>query len=308
MAAAPGRLPEGPAWRYEMKWDGVRALATVTPDGLRLTGRRGTALLGGFTELDPLADLLLAGTVVDGEIVAFGSGGAPSFEVLQERMHVGRPPARLLERVPVVLLAFDLLALAGEPTTGVPYDERRALLDGLGLAGASWQTPPAFDGPGSAVLAAARAQQLEGVVAKRRDSTYTPGRRSDAWVKVKLTRRQELAIVGWEPGDGSRAGHVGAVLLALADDSGTYAYAGQAGSGLSEPVLRVLEPRLAALRSTEAQVVGVPPEVARAAVWVRPGLVAEVRFTEWTREGRLRHPVFLGLRDDVDPAAVRREP
>jgi bifunctional non-homologous end joining protein LigD len=206
----------------------------------------------------------------------------------------------------VTLLVFDLLHLGDRPLLSEPYDARRALLDDLGLAAERWQVPPAFPGDGQAVLDATRAQGMEGVVAKRRDSRYDPGRRSDCWVKVKHVRRTSAVVVGWKPGDGGRAGRLGSLLLGVHLADGGLTFAGHVGTGFTAATLRALGDRLAPLRRDTAPLPDVPREHARTAVWVEPVLVCDVDFAEWTREGRLRHPSYKGLRDDVDPREVVR--
>jgi bifunctional non-homologous end joining protein LigD len=169
-----------------------------------------------------------------------------------------------------------------------------------------WQVPPAFPADGEAVLAATLAQGMEGVVAKRRDSRYEPGRRSDCWVKVKHVRRTSAVVVGWKPGEGGRAGRIGSLLLAVPHDDG-WAFAGHVGTGFSAATLRALGDRLEPLQRPAPVLDDVPREHARHAVWVEPELVCEVDYTEWTREGRLRHPSYKGLREDLDPRSVVRQ-
>jgi bifunctional non-homologous end joining protein LigD len=224
-------------------------------------------------------------------------------------MHVTKPAQvrRLQREVPVSFLLFDVLWLDGRALLGAPYAERRGVLEGLGLTGPCWATPPAFEGDGADVLAASRAQGLEGIVSKHRDSRYAPGRRSDRWVKVKNVRTQETVIVGWKPGEGRRAGRIGSLLLAVNADDGLR-YAGHVGTGFSEDTLDDLSARLHALRrDTSPLSAPVPREHARDAHWVQPELVAEVAYGEWTRDGRLRHPSYRGLRPDRDPGEVVRE-
>ena len=311
MLATAGPLPpDDGRWALELKWDGVRAvLGTPAGDqtgGLRVRSRAGNDITASYPELQPLAAALPPGTVLDGEVVALGERGQPDFGVLQQRMHVGQPTDALVAAVPVVLIVFDLLVLAGTPTTQLTYDGRRELLDGLGLGGPSWQAPAAVDLPGADLLAASRAQGLEGVVAKRRTSAYVPGARSPDWVKAKIVRTQDVVVGGWEAGTGGRSGTIGALLVGVQTDDGLV-YAGQVGTGFTDRVLADLHARLATLAVGSPALHQVPREHARAAHWVRPELVGEVAYTSWTREGRLRHPSWKGLRADVDPAGVRRE-
>jgi bifunctional non-homologous end joining protein LigD len=310
MLATTGTLPEDDGrWSYEVKWDGVRALVAVEGGRITLTSRNGNDVTAAYPELRGLG-LVLGSTQVllDAEVVAFDAAGRPDFGRLQARMHARKPGAALVRDTPVTLLAFDVLHLDGRSLLDLPYDERRAVLEALSIAGDRWQVPPAFPGDGQAVMDATRAQGMEGVVAKRRDSRYQPGRRSDCWLKVKHVRRQSAVVVGWKPGEGGRAGRLGSLLLAIHDGSGHdddgLVYAGHVGTGFSAATLRLLGERLAPLRRASPALRDVPREHARSAVWVDPVLVCDVEFTEWTRDGRLRHPSYKGLRDDLDPKDV----
>ena len=311
LATTGGLPPDDDRWAYEVKWDGVRVLAAVEPGRLRLTSRAGNDVTGGYPELTPLREAVDRPVLLDGELVALTAAGLPDFGRLQSRMHVRSPSAALRAAVPVTFVAFDLLHEGRTDLTPLSYDERRARLDALGLAAAHWQVPPAFIGTGSAVSEATRAQGMEGVVAKRRDSRYEPGRRSDCWVKAKHVRRTSAVVVGWKPGEGGRTGRLGSLLLGV-QGTGVQAeaglvYAGHVGTGFSAAALRLLDDRLAPLRRTSPPLADVPREHARSAVWVEPVLVCEVDYAEWTREGRLRHPSYKGLRDDVLPEDVMRE-
>jgi bifunctional non-homologous end joining protein LigD len=208
LATTGGLPPEDGRWALELKWDGVRAILRARPVGtLAVESRNGRDIAPSYPELQPLAAAVPVGTTVDGEIVAFNERGQPDFGVLQHRMHVSRPTAALQAAVPAVLLVFDILTLADHDTTRLPYDERRGLLDGLALQGPSWQSPAAVDLPGAQLLAASKAQGLEGVMAKRRDSPYLPGIRSPHWVKVKNVRTQDVVIAaGRRAAGGARGG------------------------------------------------------------------------------------------------------
>jgi bifunctional non-homologous end joining protein LigD len=313
MLATAGSLPpHDHAWAYEMKWDGVRAIAFVEGGTAQLWSRTSREITHSYPELQELATV--AGTaraVLDGEIVAFGGGTWPSFETLQQRINISSPAQiRLLAaQVPVTYLAFDLLCLDGRPLLDAPYTERRALLDGLGLNGRHCQTPPSFtDVAGADLVAVSKQQGLEGVVAKRRESRYEPGKRSPAWRKIKNVRRQEAVVGGWKPGEGVRAGLIGSLLIGVQGAAGLE-YAGHVGTGFSEETLAMLGQRLAPLRRKSSPfAVPVPPEHARVAVWAEPRLVIEVAFNSWTSAGVMRAAAYKGLRTDKDPAEVIREP
>jgi len=312
MMAQPGELtPTDDGWAYEMKWDGVRASAYLSHGHLlRLVSRTGREITTAYPELQALGPATHGHELVlDGEIVAFDHG-RPSFEALQPRIHVSSPAqaVALASQIPVTYVVFDLLYLDGEETTKRPYHQRRDLLDGLALAGPSWQTPPAFTGvSGPDILAAATAQKLEGVVAKRLASPYRPGERTPEWRKVKPTFRQEAVVGGINPGQGNRAGTIGSLLIGVHTPGGL-AYAGKVGTGFNLATLRQLDRRLASLHTTSSPfATPVPREFSRNAQWVRPRLVVEVAFAGWTQEGRMRAASYRGLRTDKDPAEVIRE-
>jgi bifunctional non-homologous end joining protein LigD len=310
LAVLADTAPAGDGWAHEFKWDGVRAVVFVEGGRPRIVSRNDRDVTATYPEVRALAEAMgSTQAIVDGELVALDERGRPSFERLQRRMHVTKAAQiRLLrEEVPVSFLAFDLLHLDGRSLLGEPYDERRRLLESLDLNGPCWATPPWFPGDGADVLAASEAQGLEGIVSKRRDSRYHPGRRSDVWRKVKNVTTQEVVIGGWEPGEGKRAGHVGALHMGVHTDRG-FTYVGQVGTGFTDEVLRDLGRRLAALERPDPPFdTPVPRPQARLARWVEPVLVAEVGYGQWTKDGRLRHPRYRGLRPDKDPREVVRE-
>ena len=312
MLAARGEPPRHHRedWAVEMKWDGVRALAFIENGRLRLISRTGKNITDTYPELAGLGNAIgHKQALLDGEIVAF-TDGRPDFEALQPRMHVTSPAqaARLAQTTPVTYLAFDVLQLDGRPLTALPYADRRDILAPLVPNGGRWLCPPNFPGEDlDAVLAAAAANGLEGVVAKRLDSRYEPGDRSGDWVKIKNLLRQEVVVAGYKPGKGNRTGQIGSLLVGVYGPDGLL-YCGHVGTGFSDATLRMLGGRLAPLRRPDSPFDGpVPAEYARPAVWVEPALVIEVAFDRWTKAGRMRAPVYQGLRDDKDPADVVRE-
>ena len=307
MLATSGELPaDDGRWSYEVKWDGVRVLVGVESGRLELRSRNRNDVTAAYPELRALAAALDGDALLDGEVVAFDDAGRPDFGRLQSRMHARAPGPTLVRETPVALLLFDALHVGGRSLLQEPYDVRRQRLEALVVPADRWQVPPAFPADGEAVLAATLQQGMEGVVAKRRDSRYEPGRRSDCWVKVKNVRRTSAVVVGWKPGEGGRTGRVGSLLLAVPDGPG-WAFAGHVGTGFSAATLRMLAERLQPLRRAEAVLADVPREHARHAVWVEPVLVCDVDYAQWTREGRLRHPSYQGLRDDLDPRSVVRQ-
>ncbi len=310
MLARTGPLPHDErAWAYEIKWDGVRAIAYSTPGELRLESRNLKEITAQYPELARLNRALSShAAILDGEIVSFDARGLPSFATLQRRMHVGSSAQarRLAKDAPVTYMIFDLLWLDGHSLMSLPYGERRERLAALGLAGASWQTPDHLTGKAEDVLAATAAQKLEGVVAKRLDSAYEPGARNGNWLKIKNFGRQELVIGGWLPGEGRRRERIGALLVGVYDADGEFRYAGRVGTGFSDAELDRLAKLLAPLRREDSPFeAGERPP--RGALFVEPTLVAEVEFSEWTAAGSLRHPSYKGLREDKDAREVVRE-
>ena len=314
MLAVTGAMPgDKENWALEMKWDGVRALAYIERGQVRLMSRTERDITVAYPELARLgAATTRKQLLLDGEIVVFGEGGWPEFEALQPRMHVSSASqaALLAGQNPVTYLVFDVLQLDGRPLLDVPYAQRRALLDELALAGPYWQTPPSFSGEDfDAVQAVSVRQGLEGVVAKRLTAKYAPGVRTDNWRKIKNVRSQEAVVAGYKPGKGNRTGQVGSLLIGVHDSSGALIYAGHVGTGFNDGTLRMLGDKLRPLRRPDSPFDGpVPPEYARPAVWVEPQLVIRVGYDRWTKAGRMRAPVYQGLRDDIDPADVVREP
>lgn len=308
MLARAGTMPaDQDAWSFEVKWDGVRATVRSSPDAFELRSRADNDVTAGYPELAGLqAALGDHRAVLDGEIIAFDDGGRPSFQALQERMHVRGPElAGLVERRPVTLMLFDLLWIDGESLLDRTYDERRAALESLGLDGPHWQTPAAHPGQGDALFAATAEQGLEGIIAKRRDSAYRPGGRSDAWLKVKHQQRQELVVGGWWPGKGTRRGTIGSLQLGVHDDEGRLRYAGGVGTGFDHDTLDRLHAELSAHERDDSPFTGRQPP--RGTRFVDPTMVVEVRFADWTDEGSIRQAAYLGVRDDKDPAEVVRE-
>jgi bifunctional non-homologous end joining protein LigD len=315
MKATSGDLPFGEDWTYEVKWDGMRALCFVDGDRLRLQSVNERDVTVSWPELAGLPEALPAATaLLDGELVATDADGRPDFGRLQQRMHVTDPAEarRRMEEVPVSYVVFDLLHLDGHDLTGLPLRDRRRLLDQVLEPAPRWRVSPLHD-DGPALLAAADERGLEGVVAKRLDSRYEPGTRTRAWLKVKVRRRQELVIGGWLPGEGNRAGRIGALLVGYHDaagDGGPLRFAGRVGTGFKEAELRRLGGLFAELATDHCPFDPPPPraEILRGPTWVRPELVAELAFGEWTSDHRLRHPSYLGLRIDKAAADVTREP
>ncbi|MGO4300557.1 ATP-dependent DNA ligase [Leifsonia sp. RAF41] len=298
-------------WAFEMKWDGIRAVAEVRGGRLRLTTRNGNDVTVTYPDLAGLVDLTGDhDLVLDGEIVTLNPQGRPDFGLLQTRMGLTRPGdvQAALKRAPAHYMVFDVLEVDGTKHTRDPYDQRRALLFELLRPGRNdaVQVPPAFDGDLEHAVASSKQLGLEGVMAKRRDSTYASGRRSRSWIKIKHHLAQEVVIAGWTPGNGRRADTIGALLLGIPDGN-TLRYVGKVGTGFSDRALDDLAAKLGELEQKAKTMEGVPSADARGAHWVRPDLVGEVEFAEWTGPGRLRQPSWRGLRPDKRPDEVVRE-
>ena len=312
MKAITGELPAGEAWAFEVKWDGMRVVAAVGDPRrpLRLDTTGGKDATERFPELSGLpARLAPHRAILDGEVVALDDTGRPSFGLLQHRMHLARPSevARVAAEIPVCYVVFDLLWLDDEDLTGFTYLDRRRLLVDLVEPGDGLLVPAHHLGGGAELLEAARRQRLEGVVAKRVDSRYRPGARSPMWRKVKVRPRQEFVIGGWHPGEAGRSGQLGSLLLGYYEHD-SLRYAGKVGTGFKAHELSRLSQLLGDLATDGSPFTPAPPPVvARTARWVRPELVAEVTFGEWTDEGILRHASYIATRDDKEPRAVVRE-
>ncbi len=308
MLATAGSPPaDARGWAVEFKWDGVRALAQASAEELIVVGRRGNAITSGYPELKALCEAVAGHQVVlDGEIVSLNRAGRPDFGQLQSRIHVARPTAALLRGVPVAYFVFDLLGLDGECLLAQPYRVRRERLAELGLSSPPPVRVPDYhdDLPPDQLLRIAVEHELEGIVCKRLESHYRPGARSRDWIKTPVLRAQEVIIGGWQPGEGRRAGTLGSLLVGVPGGEGLH-YAGHVGTGFSDAHLRELQRQLDERAQRHSPFADpVPREHARNAHWVRPELVGEVAYRQWTRDGRLRAPVWRGLRPDKRPDEV----
>ena len=319
--------PEGDEWAYEIKWDGVRAMAQVAGGELALCSRSGERMTARYPELAAIGGAMAdREALLDGEVVAFDERGIPSFQLLQRRMGLTTAATirKRVTEVPVTYVAFDLVGLDGRMLVDEPYERRRELLAELGFDGPSWQAPAQHAGEGAKLLAAARERGLEGIVAKRLGSPYCPGRRTDYWLKTRARKRQEFVIGGYNPGEGGRRGRIGSLLVGHWDSTPEEAkrlgreqrlvYAGGVGTGFTEAMLDRLTGLLTPLLAdTNPFELGVDPVAKRRyhpggpPVFARPELVCEVEFTEWTFEETLRQPAFKGLRDDKAAQDVVRE-
>jgi len=301
LATAAAELPVGPDWLFEVKWDGYRALAYVRRGDTTLRSRRGNDLTRRFPEVAKAVSRATKSPdcVLDGEVCALDEEGRPSFSAMQE----GKP------ETPLRYYAFDLLELEGEPLTELPLTARRARLEELiDPKGKVVRVSDVFE-DGEALMDAVEAQGLEGLIAKRADSRYQEGKRTREWLKIKTRPSQEFVIAGYTRGEGRRASTFGSLVLGVRR-GGELQYVGNVGTGFSEREIDRLLGLLRPLERPASPFADVPrmPRVRKGdVVWVEPRLVAQVEFTEWTHDGHLRAPSYLGLREDKDPEEVRRE-
>jgi len=284
-------------WLFEVKWDGIRLVSFIDNGKVSLQTRAGRIVDDEYPQLQAVSRLVNAKqAVLDGEIVALDEEGRPSFQLLQNR---GKEPH------PMQYVVFDIVYLDGQRLFRVPLEDRKRLLRDIVRDSDLLKYSEHVLGEGKAFFKAAQQKQLEGIVAKLRDSPYQPGMRSSAWLKIKAVRQQEVVIGGFtEPRGGRR--HFGALIVGVYED-GKFVYAGHVGGGFDERSLESLAKLMKPLTVKTSPFSGEPPRGNEKPTWVRPKLVAEVKFAEWTRDGVMRQPVFLGLRDDVDPREVRRE-
>jgi bifunctional non-homologous end joining protein LigD len=284
-------------WAFEAKWDGYRLLVEADHGEVRLRSRSGRDITKEFPQLDALADELADHHVVlDGEVVALDASGVPSFSEMQNRARATRIEFR----------AFDLLYLDGRSLLRAKYRDRRKLLETL-ASGGGLNVPDLLPGDGAEALDYARKHQWEGVVAKKRDSSYQPGRRSASWVKDKYWNTQEVVIGGWRAGEGGRTSGIGSLLMGIPAADGLH-FAGRVGTGFTERDLASLKKTLAPLQTDESPFAArLSTQDAKGVTFVKPTLVGEVRYSEWTSDGRLRQPSWRGLRPDKEPGEVVRE-
>lgn len=321
--------PDDDRWAYEVKWDGMRIIAAVDarkdPDGatrdasIRLWSAAGNDATDRFPEVAPLAEALRPHTaVLDGEIVALDAAGRPDFGRLQPRMQArsAKQTKVAAAEQAVTFILFDLLELDGHDLTGRSYEDRHRLLDLLVEPSPHWTVTDTWTGGGEALLEAMAATGMEGLIAKRLGSRYEPGRRSSDWRKIKVRSRQELVVGGWLPGQGNRADTFGSLLvgyyphdLATTErTSGALVYAGRIGTGFKRTEQERLVAELSSIvTSTCPFAPGIPADVEHSGRWVRPELVVEAEFGEWTSDGVMRHPAYVGQRYDRDASSVTRE-
>ena len=306
MLALLSDLPTDPArYGFEYKWDGIRALFFWDGNRLRIESRNLIDITAHYPEFADLGRALGSRSMVlDGEIVAL-EDGRPSFPLLTHRLHLAADRVdRGAREVPAFYYVFDIIFLDGRWATPLPYHARRELLEGLKLKHRAVVVPPSYPGEGTVMLAAARERKLEGVVAKRLDSPYEPGRRTGAWRKTKIVGRQEFVVGGWQP-ERSSGDRIGSLLVGYYDRGLGLVYAGRVGTGFTGQMHRELVPRLKKLERKVSPFR--PPQPGREARWLSPRLVAEIEYRRWPRGGSLQQASFKGLRTDKPPETVGRE-
>jgi bifunctional non-homologous end joining protein LigD len=298
---------DGADWLFEIKWDGYRAVAFIENGKVRLVSRNQNELTARYPELKDLAKSVKAkAAILDGEVVALDQEGRPSFSLMQQRtgFRPGGHRGRANEEVPVLYYAFDLLYLDGYDFRKLPLEERKKKLASILVTGDSLRYSDHYERQGKALFEMAREKGLEGILAKKRDSIYQE-RRSSEWLKIKIRHRVECVIGGYTQPEGSRA-HFGSIVLGLYDKQGRLIHVGQAGSGFNQKALGEIWKMLLKRETKQKPFYG-DVEALRKVSWVKPELVAEIEYAEWTEGAnggsgpKLRAPVFLGLRDDKDP-------
>jgi bifunctional non-homologous end joining protein LigD len=305
-ATLTDRPPRGDEWLFEVKWDGVRAIAFVEGEEVRLQSRTGHRCERQYPELSTIHHQVAGDQVVlDGEIAVLDSKGVSQFHLIQPRIANTDPNsiAHLTRSTPVVYFAFDLLYLNGYDLRNVALGERKALLDEVVTPNGALRISEAFAGAGEAMLDAARENGLEGLIAKHAASRYE-SRRSRDWLKIKIVNEQEFVIGGFTEPQGERS-HFGALILGVYE-GGKLRWVGNAGTGFNQKSLASLYDKLAPLVTKDCPFAE-RPKPDRGMTWVEPELVCQVKYANWTQDNHLRAPVYLGLRDDVGPKEVARE-
>src|SRR5215208_2536849 len=307
------KAPATGDWIYELKFDGIRLIALKVGERVSLLSRNQNDLSARFPEIvDTVKNLPAGECVVDGEVVALDDEGRSSFQLLQAREMEGR-------KSPIYFYAFDLLQLDGRSLVSVPLETRKSVLEKFG---ASAEDPRirysgAIGGDAEQLLSEVQRRGLEGIIGKLRNSVYEPGRRSGAWIKLKCVNEQEFVIGGYTPPQGARK-HLGAILVGYYKDR-DLVFAGKVGTGFTTNLLTTLHKKFSAAEHADCPfvdlpskqngqwVLGITPSMMKKIRWVNPKFVAEIKFAEWTRDGKLRAPVFIGLREDKKPGEVVRE-
>jgi bifunctional non-homologous end joining protein LigD len=308
MLAVLSTLPPDPKpYSFEFKWDGVRAITYFDGRRLSMESRNLLDITPRYPELHPLAESLRGRrAILDGEVVALDEKDRPSFPLLQQRMHVRDSGAvqRLMKQVPVYYIIFDVLYLDDQITMPLPFKRRRAMLEGLKLSGPSWRTSPAVEGDGKSLYETAAAHAMEGIVAKKLDSPYEPGRRSPNWLKIKIVQSQELVVGGWCPEKGNNPERIGCLLLGYYEQK-KLRYAGKVGTGFTNETHRQFVDLLKKLQRPTSPFADKVPN--SNAIFVEPKLVVEVDYRRWPNGGLIQQASYKGLRTDKKASQVIKE-
>jgi bifunctional non-homologous end joining protein LigD len=302
LATAVTKVPDGSHWFFEIKWDGIRALCRIDNGALQISSRRGNRCENQYPELSSLPSAVNARTAwLDGEICVLDEQGRTRFNMIQPRIGANLSAVpRLVETTPVTLFLFDVLYVDGYDLRGVPLEDRRRLLQSIVTPQEHIRISEAFDTDGQSMFEAAQKMGLEGILAKDRKSTYKDSR-SKSWLKIKVLNEQEFVIAGFTKGERD---YFGALVLGV-QENGELRHAGQVGTGFDQKMMKVIHDRLTPL-ITKTSSFGKKPRI-KDVTWVKPETICQVRFLEWTPDGMLRAPVFVGLRDDKGANEVVRE-
>lgn len=296
-------------WIYEPKMDGIRGVTLFQEGKTRILSRRNLDLTSQYPSLSiELAQLLQADAIVDGEIIALNESGRPSFQHLQQRMNLTRDAdvQRAEQMVPAYYFVFDIMQIGGFSLLGVKLSDRKKLLKMVLKESSRVRLLQHFEDDGVLAYEACVDNGFEGIVAKRLEAVYEPGRRSPSWIKLKAQQTAEFVLGGFTPGEGWRASTFGSLLLGYYNEAGKFIYAGSVGTGFDDRLLRETMRRIDPLRSNSCPFLNRPVEK-RDALWLQPSVIVEIKFMDWTRDGHLRTPVFLRFRDDKIPTEIMRE-
>jgi bifunctional non-homologous end joining protein LigD len=301
MRAQAASLPsDDSGWAYEIKWDGYRTIASIIGDDVRLYSSNTLDVTQKWLHMQALATHVNASSVtLDGEMVCFDPSGRTRFSWLQQGTY------------PVTYVIFDVLAINGHSALRLPYTQRRQLLSSIIEPGGAWSVPDYQTGPGSGkrLFDETKANDAEGIIAKRLDGFYLPGKRSPSWRKMKHRKEQEFVVGGWKQGEGSRRATFGALLIGYYNDAGELQFAGKVGTGFTQVALETIAAQIYPLQQQTCPFATQPPrDVVREATWCAPTLVIQCEFMEWSHTGRIRQPTFLHLRDDKPASNVTNAP
>lgn len=302
MKAVIGVATDEPGWVAELKWDGIRTQVATDGETTMLRSSSGRDITAQFPELAGFGAEIATEAVLDGEIVVF-DGDRPVFQRVLQRLNVDRPTQALVDANPAMYIVFDLLRLDGNSLLQLPYRDRREVLHKFLSDGPYWKVPPYIEQGAINLRKLAEDRGLEGIVVKRLDSTYRPGARSHDWLKDKIQLRQEFVVGGWLAGQGALEDEIGSLVVGVWEGE-RLVVSGTAGSGLTDAERQRLAARF---EPRDTPPFAEVPPLDKRPTWVEPTTVVEIGFGDWPADGMLRHPVYLGYREDRDPNDVTRE-